>query len=427
MDLEPYIRHVHGSEAVAYKTDELVVVCLVRDGRPYLKSFIEHYFSLGVKHIVFMDNGSSDGTVSAARSYDNVTILQTELPFKEHKKSLRQYMVTRFGRGRWILHVDIDELFDYPYSNVVGLRSFLRYLNERSYTAVVAHMLDMLPEKAVSAEAVRKDEPLKELYRFYDISNIKRKDYGYYPNFNNDPNTFWRFNNTLASDQIEVYRGGIHGTIFGTNLLALTKHPLMFVDEEIRPFVSNEHWVGDARVADITCVLFHYKFISDFYERVVRAVEEENYHSNSAKYKKFMRTLEQNPDLQVKLETARELETVNDLVDNGFLVVSGNYMAWVDAEDRKSEASNLLRNDPPRRLMEAFDKANARARIQARASRDLERQVEQLQKRLAKNRIAKKQKDSSRHKRQTRPTFGSISRKLLVTLGRIRARLLDQR
>jgi hypothetical protein len=174
-------------------------------------------------------------------------------------------------------------------------------------------------------------------------------------------------------------------------------------------------------------VLFHYKFISDFYERVVRAVEEENYHSNSAKYKKFMRTLEQNPDLQVKLETARELETVNDLVDNGFLVVSGNYMAWVDAEDRKSEASNLLRNDPPRRLMEAFDKANARARIQARASRDLERQVEQLQKRLAKNRIAKKQKDSSRHKRQTRPTFGSISRKLLVTLGRIRARLLDQR
>ena len=114
MDLESQIRHLHGPEEVTYAPDELVVVCLVRDGRPYLKSFIEHYFSLGAKHIVFLDNGSTDGTVSVAQSYENVTILQTELSFKEHQGFMKRYLVTRFGRDRWILYVDIDELFDYP-------------------------------------------------------------------------------------------------------------------------------------------------------------------------------------------------------------------------------------------------------------------------------------------------------------------------
>src|SRR5919107_502073 len=97
MDLESGIRHLHGPEEVKYGLDELIVVCLVRDGQPYLKSFVEHYFSLGVKHIIFLDNGSSDGTVSSARSYENVTVLQTELPFQEYADSLKQYLITRFG------------------------------------------------------------------------------------------------------------------------------------------------------------------------------------------------------------------------------------------------------------------------------------------------------------------------------------------
>ena len=32
------------------------------------------------------------------------------------KLVMQQYLVARFGKGRWSLCVDIDELFDYPYS-----------------------------------------------------------------------------------------------------------------------------------------------------------------------------------------------------------------------------------------------------------------------------------------------------------------------
>src|SRR5919107_5356403 len=175
------VEHLHGPEEIEYEKEELVVVCLVRDGRPYVRSFVEHYTSMGVKHLVFLDNGSTDGTVEALKKYQNVTVLRTELSFRSYQYPMKQYLIERFGWGRWSLYVDIDELFDYPYSDVVSLDSLLKYLNERSYTAVVAQMLDMFPEEPlsdVSSEEEEEDEPLKERHRFYDISNIRRQNYG---------------------------------------------------------------------------------------------------------------------------------------------------------------------------------------------------------------------------------------------------------
>ena len=106
--VHPSAEHLYGPEEVAYGPDELVVVCLVRDGRPYVKSFVEHYLSLGAKHLFFLDNESTDGTVEALKKYDNVTVLRTALPFKRYALLVRQYLIERFGRGRWCLCVDID-------------------------------------------------------------------------------------------------------------------------------------------------------------------------------------------------------------------------------------------------------------------------------------------------------------------------------
>src|SRR5687768_8207384 len=83
--LHDSIERLHGPEAVGYEVDELIVLCLVRNGRPYVRSFVEHYRDLGVKHLFFLDNGSTDGTVEALRNYENVTVLRTRLPFKEYQ------------------------------------------------------------------------------------------------------------------------------------------------------------------------------------------------------------------------------------------------------------------------------------------------------------------------------------------------------
>jgi len=431
MDLEARIEHLHGPEEVDYAEDELVVVCLMRDARPYVRSFVEHYFALGAKHLVFLDNGSTDGTVEALKQYENVTVLYTDLPFREYRRFLKRHLIHRFGKGgRWVLYVDQDELFDYPYSDVVDLGSFLRYLIGKSYTAVVAQMLEMFPDNPVAHDTGTEDEPLKEMHRFYDISNITRQ--GYF--------TRGDASNTVDSEEIEVHRNGILKTVFGQGAL-LTKHPLMFLDGELRPIDPGQHWVGGARVADITGVLFHYKFVGDFRERVALAVEEERYASYTSRYDKFFETLERSPETLIKRDTAQELGHVNDLVDDQFLVVSGDYAARMDAEEKKSASGN----GEPRRLVEAFSRASARARTQARVARVFKRQVEDLADSLSRERRkAKKRRPAEERQRveilekrnrnlekktrnlewQIRDIQSSRSWRLLGWLGRIRTRLM---
>ena len=428
--VHPSVEHLHGPEEVAYEADELVVVCLVRDGQPYVMSFVEHYLSLGVKHIFFLDNGSTDGTVEALKGYDSVTVLRTALPFKRYDLLVRQYLIERFGRGRWCLCVDIDELFDYPYSDVVGIGSLLRYLNERSYTAVVAQMLDMFPEEPLSGSGAGNplDEPLKERHRFYDISNIRRKSMRGHPLFRK---------NTLESKEIEGLRYGIRQSLFGFRA-NLTKFPLVFSDGRVTPFDGSTHWVDNARIADFTCVLFHYKFLdAHLREQAARAVQEGSRRGQN--YKKYLQVLEGTPILRIKQDTSKEIEGVNDLLENGFLIVSEEYVGWVNAEEEKSVLLQPAFQGEQDGLADAFLKARRQERTKTLKVRSLERQLlkrdrkirsleHQLLKRNLKIRNLKQNQRLLKKRirvleRQLQSMRSSRSWRLLNKLGGIRARV----
>src|SRR5215208_4206877 len=320
------IEHLHGPEEVPYAEDELVLVCLVRNGRPYVNSFVEHHTSLGIKHLFFLDNGSTDGTIEALKGYDNVTVLRTGLPFKRYETSVRQYLVERFGKkGRWCLYADIDELFDYPYSDVVGLNSLLGYLNSNSYTAVVAQMLDMFPEKPLSGRAGILDEPLKELHRFYDISNLRRKSIIEHSRCPPD--------NTYANDEIAAFSGGIRLTIFGSNTF-LTEHPLVFLNDKIK-LGPGPHWHSNVRAADFTGVLLHYKFLdAHLHKQDVQAVRQRSAKS-SARYSKYLELLGKTSSLSIKTDTSKELKSVYDLVGTQLVSISRQYMRFIENEEQK--------------------------------------------------------------------------------------------
>src|SRR5215216_3552845 len=430
--LRSSIEHLHGPEEMDYEPDELVVVCLVRDGRPYVKSFVEHYRSLRVKHLFFLDNNSTDGTVEALKNYENTTVLRSKLPFKEYDVPFKQYLIGRFGRkDRWCLCADMDELFDYPYSDVIGLGSLLGYLSGNSYTAVAAQMLDMFPEEPLSGrEENLEDEPLKERHRFYDTSNINRtsvKELHYLDDLNN----------TLESDEIEIFRDGIQNTIFGSRLY-LTKHPLVFTDGRIKLSDRSSHWVANARIADISCVLLHYKFLDGyFHKQAAQAVRERQYHNNSTRYKRYLETLDTNPSLRVKQESARELKGVNDLVENGFLVVSEGYLMMVyEVEEERKGAGGRAPKRGERGGPE-YEAALCRARAQAKAQslranrlkRHLKELREQNQREVERlsTRLAKFRKKNRTLTHQLQSIRASRSVRLLNKLGRIRARMLGRK
>ncbi len=361
--LDHSLEHLHGPETIAYEKDELVVLCLLRNGGPFVEAFVEHYFSLGAKHLVFLDNGSEDGTIEILKSYENVTVLRSQLFYKKYQIMFKKYLIERFGRGRWSLYVDVDELFDYPCSDVVGLDSFLGYLNGEGYTAMVAYMLDMFSEKPLSEE----DDPvpLKESHRFCDVSNVMAHDY----------RDVGDLGNVVSNEEIEILQGGVQGKLFGICPI-LIKHPLIFLDDEIKPMDLSDHWVGNARVADVTGVLFHYKLSSSLFTAVRREIEEQRYVNRRGKYEKYLGVLEKNPSLTIKGETAREVRRVDDLVGTRFLVISEEYMKFVAGGGR--EDAYPAADDGLEKICGVLAKTSSEARLQNSKNKELQKRVRQL-------------------------------------------------
>jgi hypothetical protein len=307
------VRHVHGPAVVPYESDELLVMCVVRNGEEYVRPFVAHYRALGARHIVFLDNGSTDATVDLLRGYDGVTVLQTDAPYERYENTMKRYLAERFSRGRWNLVADIDEHFDFPYSGRLSLRAFLAYLNHHDYTAVVAQMLDMFADRPLSAAPAERDEDLRSVYRYYDISDLVVGDHRLLD---------------VRGTGIQFHWGGIRRTVFGT-LNGLTKVALVRLDGRVQTFVAWHH-VRRARFADVSCVLRHYPFRPSFHRKVQDAVGTGRYgRVTSDEYAAYWAGLTRQPDLNLRLATARELASLDELIDCGFLVVSAAYREWV--------------------------------------------------------------------------------------------------
>ena len=308
------VEHICGPQHVSYSLEELLVISVVRNGELYVKSFLDHYRSMGVKHFVFLDNGSTDRTVEMLCAHEDVTLLQTNAPYNKYENTMKRYLAERFSSGRWNLCADIDELFDYPFSESLRLAAFLQYLNTNRYTAVVAQMLDMFSDIPLNELESKTDDILKEKYVYCDISDIEKEDY------------LW---SKRSNPAIKMHWGGIRKRVFGT-INGLTKSPLVFMDGKVKPFITWHHPKG-ARMADISCLLMHYPFVGSFSDKVEDAVRTSRYGFKvDDEYKAYAKTLRDNKRLAFKMESAQRFVGLEPLIEAKFLIVSAKYRRWVN-------------------------------------------------------------------------------------------------
>ena len=314
--------HLHGPRAIETAPDEAVVTCLVKNGEFYLDQFIEHYVGLGFKHVCFLDNSSTDSTVERASRYPHVTIYRSTVAVSGYQETLKKQFAVRTVPRGWCLDVDIDEFFDYPFSDVVPLSRFLAYLNNRGYTAVMTQMLDMFSDRSISSLRDQKSENLKQVHRYYDLSQATRVPY------REDPLVAQHGRrNQVASEAAALYWGGIRRALYGVECL-LTKHSLFRTGIGLDLF-PHVHFVDGARLADVSATLLHYKFAGN---AIAEATQNSAAFAATRRgYDRLIQLAEEHPELRLKGSAAQQYERPEKLLETGFLFASSHYDSFARA------------------------------------------------------------------------------------------------
>ena len=290
-----------------------VVLCLVKNGMEHLPSFMNHYKGLGFKDFVFMDNGSSDGTLDYLVK-SNCTVYQCSLGYEEFIYAMKQFLVHLCGRGCWTLYVDVDELWLYPGCNTIDLSRFINYLDRAGYNACQAHMLDMFPKNFQFSDDTKDNNSgvLGEDYPFFTLQGLKKSPFDRY--FIQDDGK--RFQ----------YHGGVNQHLFGLENIYLSKIPLIKLDKNMLVHITS-HISKHVVLADLSCALLHYKFTNAFFVKAKNIVEEKRDRWAVDYYGKILKKMEGGAIIMAEQDTY-QFNDIQQLLQLGFIDASDAYYAY---------------------------------------------------------------------------------------------------
>lgn len=318
------IVHVHGPPHISTRADDVLVLCLVRNGMAHLPTFLRHYRALGVRHIVLLDNGSTDATVQTAAGYDDVTVYKSLLPFGRYETAFKRWLVRTFAAECWAIVADMDELFDFPFAQTIGLKGLIAYLDRYGYDAVVAQNLEMVPQQPLLDYQGITHNDLEKTHRFYDLSDYRKT-----------ADASWLTMNKLGGHDLWSHTGGIWETFFGYRGSKLTKQPLLRARSGLCVFPYDVHFVTNAHIADVTALFRHYKYTGMFVRHVAEELTRRQHYNKAEIFTHYDRVLRENPSISFVRPTSRIFRAAEELLESGFLVASEQYLTWVSSYDAR--------------------------------------------------------------------------------------------
>lgn len=314
------IQHVHGAGFEVPKGEVLAIV-LVRDGAYHLDAFFDYYRAMGIRYFAFMDNGSTDETITRIKQQEGCVIDRAVLPLAQYEDLMRGYPAEKYGTNRWCLYVDMDEQFDFEGRTAQGLPALIDYLEQRGDTALMAQMLEMFPRAPLAAVKDLTFAQALTAFVQYDISTVVSFDY------HSDQIEFNALlrDNVVGSDALKYKFGGVRGRVFG-EACCLTKHPLIFNGDNVTP-APHPHLSQNVKVSDFSAVIRHYKFAGNTAARdAASAVSGALAHGENLAR---LETLEVQKNLTLYSANAQVWTGITPLYEDEFLARSESYTAFL--------------------------------------------------------------------------------------------------
>lgn len=274
--------------------DDILLVSVLRDERARLPYFLDYYRKLGVGHFLMIDNGSQDGSAELLSGQPDVSLWHTDASYRKSRFGVDwvNHILAQYGHQHWVLCVDLDELFVYPFCDVRPLRALTDWLDASDIPSFGAMLLDMYPQGALSEAQYREGQDPLEIVNWFDSGNYTIRRNSRYGNL-------W------------IQGGPRARNFFADNpqaAPALNKTPLVKWRRGYA-FASSTHTVlpGNLNVTYETRggekasgVLLHTKFLDSFITRAETEATRGEHYAGAAEYRAYAQRLKTSPELWCK-------------------------------------------------------------------------------------------------------------------------------
>ncbi len=279
-----------------------VVVVVVRNEIGRLPAFLVHHRRLGIENFVFLDNGSTDGTVELLLAQPDVRLFRTPDGFDWRRKhGWLMHVVRRIGLENWYLLLDADEHCVYAECETTTLPDLVGILEAAGRRRARGALIDMYPQGPI-APGSASDGPIHRDHVWFDG--------GPYPEHRNGS----------ATSRTGGPRARVFSRIDPRFRPQLTKYPLLkFAADDV---AYNPHlvWPPDEHPDDPCWIgLLHYKFDGDFLARVEDAIRRRQYWNESFEYAVYSEALGRDPCLDLYWHGSRRYASSADLLEAGLI------------------------------------------------------------------------------------------------------------
>lgn len=276
-----------------------ILLSVMRNETARIPEFLKHYRQMGVARFAIVENRSEDATRLILASQPDVDLYETDEAFNwKNKQAWLSYLIDRYGRNRWYLHADADELIIID-DTFLTFSNLAAELQKANITRARGVLVDMYGGATWKPRGIT-EEFAPEDFNYFDAGNSLE----------------------ACTKEIISCRGGVRRRLFdgGTGFCnpELTKYPLFLAKED--DVFANPHvlWPFEANFSSPPLLaILHYKFLSGSIHSFESAATEGQYWNSSAEYKRYLSVIAGNPELEMVSMHTRSGRKFADLVREG--------------------------------------------------------------------------------------------------------------
>ena len=137
---------------------DILLFCTLRNEAFRIPHFLEHYRAMGVRHFIFVDNGSDDEFQQTVRDDADISVWYTEASYKQSGFGMLwlNHLLRKYGCNHWCVVCDPDEFLVFPYSdqrNLYELTDFVACERRKSFFCLLLDMYSDLPVEETHYDA----------------------------------------------------------------------------------------------------------------------------------------------------------------------------------------------------------------------------------------------------------------------------------